>query len=404
MSSFRGAWITVLGDAVAAGRSVLRELDGREVPASLRRVAAYTGGNLPPPLATSLLNEIENNEWFRDKVCDEWSGEPGSVADLFLNRPGGWWMEVAGAVAKSTTGEGEAQVGELEKRLARLEEKMQKATDRISEQRKEIDTERRRAKEMVESAREAIEAKYAREVASAAEVRAEAESLIERLEGLESEHRDLQEAFATLRSRYAKARRLRPEESGAGGGSMPSDPVKLARLLDLQTASFGRTARDVPTGDVVAPDSPLSLDAGIRPDSADAMRWLIGLTDPAVVLVDGYNAQFHIDRSDFTSGAARRKLVEALRRLREASTARHRVVVVFDSTLPGERLPRSSLGGIEIRFTEQDAIADEEIVAMAENLDRVVVVSSDREVREGAEGNGAVVLWSEALAEWLGRL
>lgn len=404
MSSFRGAWITVLSDVVAAGRSALRELDGREVPASLRRVAAYTGGSLPPPLAASLLAEIERNEWFRDKVSAEWEGEAGSPTDLFLNRPEGWWLDVADAVAESTSGRDEAEVGELEKRLARLEAKMQKATDKIADQRKTIEGEKRRGKEMVESARQSMEAKCAQEVAAAAAARAEAADLDERLHELASEHLALQEAFATLRSRYAKARRLRPEETGTGGGSMPSDSVKLARLLDLQTAAFGRTPQVSTPRSEPAASSQLTLDAGIRPDSADAIRWLLGLADPVVVLVDGYNAQFHIDRSDFTSGAARRKLVGALRRLRESSAAKHRIVAVFDSTLPGERVSRSSSGGVEVRFTERDVIADEEIVDMVANLDRVVVISSDREVREGSEHGGAVVLWSEALAEWLERL
>ena len=46
---------------------------------------------------------------------------------------------------------------------------------------------------------------------------------------------------------------------------------------------------------------------------------------------------------------------------------------------------------------------DEEIVELAAGLDDVVVISSDREVREQAEADGAVVLWSEALAQWLAR-
>jgi len=31
----------------------------------------------------------------------------------------------------------------------------------------------------------------------------------------------------------------------------------------------------------------------------------------------------------------------------------------------------------------------------------VVVVSSDREVREGSEQHGAIALWSEALVGWI---
>ena len=184
---------------------------------------------------------------------------------------------------------------------------------------------------------------------------------------------------------------------------MPSDPVKLGRLLDLQTASFGRNP-----GAAVVPDQdkadPLTLDPGVRPDSSDAIRWLLNLDEAVVVEVDGYNAQFHIDRGDFTSGAARRKLIDALKRLRTSATIKHRVVVVYDSTLPGERVARSSVAGVEIRFAEKERIADEEIVEMADSLDRVVVISSDREVREGSDDTGAVVLWSEALAAWLERL
>ena len=59
---------------------------------------------------------------------------------------------------------------------------------------------------------------------------------------------------------------------------------------------------------------------------------------------------------------------------------------------------------MEIRFAADDRIADEEIVELAAELDDVVVISSDREVREQAEAGGAVVLWSEALAQWLARL
>ena len=48
MSSFRGRWIGLLDDALAAGRATLRDLDDPEIPATLRRVAGYSGGKLPP--------------------------------------------------------------------------------------------------------------------------------------------------------------------------------------------------------------------------------------------------------------------------------------------------------------------------------------------------------------------
>lgn len=406
MSNFGGVWIGVLEDAIDAGRSVLRDLDARDIPASLQRVASYSGGKLPPPFAVSLLAEIDGNDWFREKVSEQWAEDPDSPGALFLRRPDGWWLELSDVAAAAGSSLGEDQVADLEKRLEKSEAKLRAATTKLAEQRKELETVKRRSREIVESTRQSLTSRFEAERAELAAASARAASLTDQIAVMESEHQELQEAFANVRARLAKARRFRVEESPSGGGarSLPSNPVQLARLLDLQTASFGRApAADTPSEET-APATRLTLGSGVRPDSADGIRWLLQLAEPVVVLVDGYNAQFHIDRSDFTSGAARRTLVGALRRMREAAAVRHRIVIVFDSTLPGERLPRSSLGGVEVRFTERDVIADEEIVEMVEDLDRVVVISSDREVREGAEANGAVVLWSEALAEWLARL
>jgi predicted RNA-binding protein with PIN domain len=405
MSGFRGIWASVLSDAVAAGRGALRDLDGPEIPSSLQRVAAYSGGKLPPPLAVSLLAEIDRNDWFRDKVAETWEGDASSPAGLFLTRPDGWWIEIADEAAAKVSGRESALVADLRKQADKVEDKRRAAAKKAAEYKKALEKSKLRGKQRVETARRSVEAKFTAESAELASVRAEVASLAERLESLEMDHRELQDAYDGIRSRLAKARRQRMEESGSGATSRwaPSDPVKLARLLDLQAASLGRTPGQSTEPAKEHHSERLMLDAGIRPDSSDAIRWLVGLEDPAVVLVDGYNVQFHINRSDFISGSARRSLVDALKRLRTASTNKHRIVVVYDSTLPGERIARSSLGGVEVRFAEKDLIADEELVAMAGDLERVVVISSDREVREGSEGAGAVVLWSEAIAAWLDR-
>ena len=383
----------------------MRDLDGPEIPSSLQRVAAYSGGKLPPPLAVSLLAEIDRNDWFRGKVLETWEGDASSPAGLFLTRPDGWWIDIADAVAAEAGGRENAQLADLRKRIGKVEEKRRAAAKKAAEYKKALEKSKLRGKQKAETVRRSVEAKFTAEAAELVSMRAEVTSLTEGLESLGLEHRELQDAYDSLRSRLAKARRQRMEDSGSGGTSRwaPSDPVKLARLLDLQAASLGRTPAKVAEPAKGSPSGRLMLDAGIRPDSSDAIRWLVGLDDPVVVLVDGYNVQFHINRSDFTSGSARRSLVDALKRLRTASTNKHRIVVVYDSTLPGERVARSSLGGVEVRFAEKDLIADEELVAMAGDLDRVVVISSDREVREGSEGAGAVVLWSEAIAAWLDR-
>lgn len=404
MSGFRGIWTDLLGDAIAAGRATLRRLDPPEVPASLRRVAAYSGGQLPPPLAASLLAEIDRNGWLREKVVADWAGDTASPSGLFLERPDGWWVEVAAAAEKARAQEDDGEAARLRKQLAKTEAKLKTATAKAADHKRALRDARQGARNSADAVRRALEEKHAEASIELAEARAGAAELGRSLAALEQEHHDLQESYDAVRSRLARARRLRMDAPSSGGssGSVPADPVKLARLLDLQAASFGRNPHEEsPMAESSA--EPLVIEPGVRPDSSDAIRWLLGLDRPVVVLVDGYNAQFHIDRADFTSGRSRRELVEALQRLRAASKVRHRVVVVYDSTLPGERMARTSLGGVEVRFAEKELIADEEIVAMAADLDEVVVLSSDREVREGAEDGGAVVLWSEALRDWLDR-
>lgn len=405
MSSFSGVWVNLLSGAIEAGRRALLELDPKEIPAPLSRVAAYQGGRLPPPLATKLLAEIDRNEWFRGKVVDEWDGDAGETSDLFLNRPDGWWLDLADRSVAADAAHEQSQLDGLQTRLEEVAAKRRAAIKKATDYKKALDKAQRRSKVLTEEARRSVEQRLSAEVAQIDQLRAELATAQTRFDDLAAEHRELVEAFDALRSRLMKARRSRGEDSERTGGSssLPRDPVKLARLLDLQSAEMGReigTTRDV---EEMEPNR-LTLDAGIRPDSSDAIRWLLGLDEPVVVLVDGYNAQFHVDGSDFTSGGARRRLVESLKRLRAAAGVKHRIAVVYDSTLPGERDGRTSLGGIEVRFAENDRIADEEIVEMTAGLDRVVVVSSDRAVRDGAEANGAVVLWSEALSGWLERL
>ncbi len=404
MSGFSGIWAAVLSDAIAAGRSALLDLDDPEVPAPLSRVAAYQGGRLPPPLAARLLTEIDKNEWFRDKVIAAWDGASGEASDLFLNRPAGWWLNLNDAAAVAGTGKEQHQLEDLQTRLQRVEAKRVAAVKKAGDYKKAADAAERRAKDMVDTARRTAEQRFSSEVADMDKLRSELSETKEFLSDLETEHRELQGAFDALRTRLAKARRYRFDDSDQQqrSSSLPSDPIRLARLLDLQSAEMGREISTAKQTKETA-SNPLVVASGVRPDSSDAIKWLLGLDEPVVVLVDGYNAQFHIDGSDFTSGGARRRLIEALKRLRSAATVKHRVVVVYDSTLPGEREGRTSLGGVEVRFAEKDRIADEEIVEMTAGLDRVVVVSSDRAVRDGAEDNGAVVFWSEALEQWLTR-
>lgn len=404
MSGFDSTWLGVLAESIETARTALRDIDDAELTPPLRRVAASQGGRLPPPLALRLLRELDENEWFRDKVAEAWQGDPAAPGGLFLVRPDGWWVELGAAVAGAAGAVAQQRIAALEMELKSVATKRDVAVAKVKELKKAVDENRRKAKKAVDKARQASESRYEKDLTAVADLHNELDEATQHLQAMVDEHLALQDAFAALRARFAKARKGRVEESDQPGGSrsVPADPVKLARMLDLQAASFGRDLAE-PIALSVADTEPLALGTGIRPDSSDAIRWLVGLDEPVAVLVDGYNAQFHIDRDDFTSGAARRRLVEALKRLRSSADVKHRIVVIYDSTLPGERIARTSAGGVEIRFAEEDRIADEEIVEMTAALPKSVVISSDRAVREGSEASGAVVLWSEALQSWLDR-
>jgi predicted RNA-binding protein with PIN domain len=403
MSGFGGVWPRLLAQVIEAARAVLQDLDAPEIPASLARIAASQGGRLPPPLATRLLEEIDKNEWFRDRVAEQYVGDEAEPAWLFLNRPDGWWIAVAAAAEVEATSTAARRIEELEEQLQLLDDKRAQAVRRAKDSKKAAAAAEKRIKQLAAAARSNDASGRTVNEAEVTATRADLEAANAALASLRVEHAELQASFDGLRARLAKMRRSRSiESSGASRRSfVPRDPVKLARMLDLQTGAFGRYLAEPSSSQPTVPV--LRLPAGVRPDSSDAIRWLLSLDKPVVVIVDGYNAQFHIDPADFTSGDARRQLIEVLKRLRTAAAAGHRIVVVFDSTLPGARDARSAIGGVEVRFAEDDRIADEEIIDAAAELSDVVVISSDRAVREGAEERGAVVLWSEALTGWLDR-
>jgi predicted RNA-binding protein with PIN domain len=403
MSGFGGVWPRILDGAIEAARKVLREMEGTEVPAGVQRVAAYQGGKLPPPLAARLLRELDENDWFRATVAAQLEDGSSGPSTRFLLRPPGWWLELADLVTKAEDESGQAGLATLERKLAAAEAKRTEAVKRLKDGRREAAEAAREARRLAEEAREATEGRFAAEIAELEAVRTDLRDATRRIGELERERRELLDAYGMLRSRRARIRRGGEARGHGGGtgGSPPRDPVALARMLDLQSAEFGRhraRPRAAPT-----PKSGPTIATGVRPDSADAIDWLLRIESPVTVLVDGYNAQFYIDRDDFISGAARRNLFGLIERLRRSSRVPHRFVIVYDSALPGGRDPRTSVGGVEVRFAEEDRIADDELIELAAELDRVVVVTSDREVREGAEEEGAVVLWSEALEAWARR-
>lgn len=400
MPDYGPAALEALAPVIAAARRVLSRLDDDEIPSQVQRVAAYSGGRLPPPLTKRLIAALDTDDWLRSKVADE-LGDEQDPSTLFITRPDGWWAGFAAAVEAAA---GRRAAGELKKataKIARLERKVTAAKEK--------------GKSLTDQHVGAREQQALKSAKAEKQLRAEAEEATRRLEAAEAlladqianiealrrSNDDTQRELVRMRERVRKIRSQRHNAETRATVGLFRDPLELARHLDA-LAHLSAPKADAPSVSVSsAPAKPIRLPKGVAPDTVQAITWLTRYEDPFTFVVDGYNVLFLLDPADFVSGSARQRLNHALNRLRRRAVASPRTIVVYDSSLPGER-DEATAGSVEVWFAQEDRLADEEVVALAEELTgSVVVVSTDREVREGAEAAGAVALWSESLVAWI---
>jgi predicted RNA-binding protein with PIN domain len=402
--------VELLTPALKAGRAALRRLDEDEVPAKLRKVSAYQGGRLPAPLVRSLLTFLDDEAWLREKAQDELgSYEPDSTgprraSGLFLHRPPGWEFELGRSVGGSLQAAAERRVGELDSLVGDVEAREAETKRRLTEVQAQLDEAHASSDEEVESVR--IQLRQVREGD-----RRELEILENKIAGLEAEKLSDEDALAELgqmvdslkeRLHRAEVQRASTEQrfqSGAGQAWAAGDPVDLARHLDMLIRTVEADPELLAYLEPVA-DREFRLPPGARPDERNAVEWLLRQPQPFTMVVDGYNVAFQLVGE--STRAARDRVNEELSRLRLRTMTPTQVTVVYDSSINSEVETAPGPGGIKVRFTREGHIADEEIAEIVSTLDGpVVVVSSDREVREGTAELGAVVLWSEALVEWI---
>ncbi len=405
-----GLPVELLTPALKAGRAALRRLDEDEVPAKLRKVSAYQGGRLPAPLVRSLLTFLDDEAWLREKAQDELgSYEPNSTgprraSGLFLHRPPGWEFELGRSVGGSLQAAAERRVGELDSLVGDVEAREAETKRRLTEVQAQLDEAHASSDEEVESVR--IQLRQVREGD-----RRELEILENKIAGLEAEKLSDEDALAELgqmvdslkeRLHRAEVQRASTEQrfqSGAGQAWAAGDPVDLARHLDMLIRTVEADPELLAYLEPVA-DREFRLPSGARPDERNAVEWLLRQPQPFTMVVDGYNVAFQLVGE--STRAARDRVNEELSRLRLRTMTPTQVTVVYDSSVNSEVETAPGPGGIRVRFTREGHIADEEIAEIVSTLDGpVVVVSSDREVREGTAELGAVVLWSEALVEWI---
>lgn len=400
----------LLEQAVAAGRRALAELDDDQVPARLRKVAAYMGGRLPPPFVRRLLAELDGDSWLREQAAQAWpDADPDSrdpsraAAALFLARPSGWEFRLGRLAGEAAARDREGDLVGLEARNRNLQNQLEGAQRRQGEVRRELEEIRFDADRQGKAARGRLkDARASGEEAARAAERRRAQSEAERRhvqEELEEERAKVLTLKAELlAARRSTAVRQSPEEPSVWS---LRDPLEVARLLDdVLTAVRPAASRLDQAGPV--PAASFQLPAGVAPDNPKAIEWLAAQTNPVTVVVDGYNVAFLLSADRSPSGRTRARLNRELARLRRQAAAPMRIVVVYDSAHPGGVTAGPGPGGVEVRFTEAGRTADDEVAELAASLPApVVVISSDRGLRERVEKGPALALWSEALAGWI---
>jgi len=146
---------------------------------------------------------------------------------------------------------------------------------------------------------------------------------------------------------------------------------------------------------------PLRLPVGLFEDSVEAADHLVRLPD-CVLLIDGYNVSKEAWPS-LSIVDQRYRLVDGLCSL--VARTGVRPDVVFDGIDDGEtRSGRTGKRVVRVRFTPSDIEADDMVIELVDGyrLDEpVVVVSSDRRVRDGAAARGANLLYSRQLISLL---
>ncbi|NNC93884.1 MAG: hypothetical protein HKN80_15480 [Acidimicrobiia bacterium] len=399
----------MLVPAIAAGRAALRRLDDDDVPAKLRKVAAYQGGRLPGPLAKRLLTALDDDDWLRGKAIDELgdvdaeAAGPDGASALFLARPDGWEFELGRRVESSVQKRSESKESELDGRLAAAKEREAEAKRRWQEAKRQIkDLEKLRRREVEEVRAQLRQLRETDRVEDESHARRIAELEAARQQA-EAAHREEMAAAEVMKTRLRKAEEQRADVEKriqAGGTAWGSgDPIALARHLD---ALVRTVEADPALLEFTKPTSERTwkLPPGARPDGRNSVDWLERQPRPFTLIVDGYNVAFRL--SGGPDATARDRLNEELSRFKLRAKTPVSVVIVYDSAINPEVQREPGPGGVWLRFTRQGLTADDEIRRLAaDSADPVVVVSSDREVREGSEQFGAIAIWSEALIAWI---
>jgi predicted RNA-binding protein with PIN domain len=407
----------LLVPALEAARASLRDMEDEEIPNKLRKVVAYSGGTLPPPLARSLGEFLDDDADLRSRALEEWPeadlmevGASGASA-FFLIRPDNWQFELGKLVARHETDSLNLEISTLQSRLAKVEQEASQGKQRLSDLRKELSETKQQVKQKAKKAAQRGKAKKSSQPEDpGAKVLAGRIAELEKAQvDADSAHDSLVDRAQLLEDKLREARAERAEavkkfETRKSFGWGSADPVALARHLDdvASVVASGSRVAEYFNETMGFEQGPWKLPPGSRPDGINSIEWLMRQPRPFLLVVDGHNLAHKLRPAAAAEASTRDEIAHSLARFKLHTKTVARVVVVFDSSVSQFGDAYRGPSGIEIRFASASETADHEILALVDAADDpVVVVSSDREVREGAETNGAIGLWSEAMKEWM---
>lgn len=422
--------------AVEVARAGDRATPQEPAPASLRRYLSFA--KLPDPALEVARRVLDDDEPFRRRVAAVAEEDlVGRAGWLFLHRPDGWAAELDRLLQEAAAAEIAAKderhergasrrLAGAEAALARAEAAARTSATAAQQARAELDTERlagRALTDEVDRLRHDVEL-----------LTSERGELIRRLKGAE----------ATANARTAELRAARHElhmaqaelaQALAGGvpvdlpapAAQPEpavvevagglDPDEVAALVSGATdaADALRAALDAlaalaglapdgsaPHADAAPAESasararpprrvPAALPPGVFDDGPEAAEHLVRVPG-VLVLVDGYNIS-HARWHGLGPGEQRDRLLGACDELHARFGTD--LEVVFDGSGEVETVAGGTRGAVRHRFTPAGVEADDvllERVAEEPPARPVVVVSSDRRVRDGARRRGANVL------------
>lgn len=401
---------------------------------------------------------VDIDDEFRERAlrtADE--QELGRPAWVWLARGDGWERELAelAEAAQEVVAEPVEHAGQLRRRLAGAEENARRceaeaASAREREQRARAELrEERRARRQAERARDALAAELSTghedrisvaaaldaaerdvdrlrselDVARAALHEAEADLLSARAPGpakggpqVAPADVDATERLVAAADAAAELSRTLAEAVEAAGATNPlgtagparsgeargrSRPTAPDRRPDVPAHGGGRVSHE-PRRPGRPERRPAAMPPAIWGDAPEAAAHLVRLPG-AAVLVDGYNVA-RTAWSGLTPEEERTRLVPALEELHARTGAQ--VVVVFDGQQGGAAVSRRPSRTVRVQFSPAGTTADDVVLDLVGTfpVERpVIVVSSDREVADGARSRGANSVSSRQFLTVLGR-